>query len=203
MRLIDVHAQLLAMEAAVFHTSDASALLKISGAHASKLLSRLTEAGLLAHLSRGLWAFKDRVEQMALPHYLTDPFPCYISLQSALYHHGMISQIPAVIYAVSIARTKRFVTPLGTVSVHHVHSSFFFGFETADTAEIKMAVPEKALVDFLYFSPAKSKLFRSLPELELPKRFNIREARHMISKIRSVSRRKRVLSLFEGLMSGK
>ena len=203
MRLIDVQARLLDMELAVFNTSDASAWLSISQAHASKLLSRLSEAGLLVHLSRGLWAYKDRVEPMALPQYLTNPFPSYVSLQSALYQHDMISQIPAVIYAVSIARTKRFATPLGIISVHHVHPSFFFGYQTTSMGDIKIATAEKALIDFLYFSPAKSKLFRSLPELELPKRFDMREARHMISLIRSRRRRKRVLGLFEDLISGK
>jgi hypothetical protein len=168
MRLVDVQARLLDMELAVFNTSDASAWLGLSRAHASKLLSRLSEAGLLVHLSRGLWAFKDRVEPMALPQYLTNPFPSYVSLQSALYQHDMIAQIPVVIYAVSIARTKRFATPLGTISVHHVHPSFFFGYKTTAKGDIKIATAEKALIDFLYFSPAKSKLFRSLPELEFP-----------------------------------
>jgi len=203
MRLVDVQARLLDLELAVFNTSDASAWLKISRAHASKLLSRLSEAGLLVHLSRGLWAFKDRVELMALPQYLTNPFPSYVSLQSALYQHDMITQIPAVIYAVSIARTKKFVTPLGTISIHHVHPSFFFGYRTTPKGDIKIATPEKALIDFLYFSPAKSKLFRSLPELELPRRFKISEARHMISMIRSQGRRNRVLSLFENLTSNR
>ena len=52
-----------------------------------------------------------------------------MSLQSALYLHGMISQVPTVTYAVSLARTRRFVTTLGTVSVHHVQPPFFFGFQ--------------------------------------------------------------------------
>ena len=203
MRLVDVQSRLLDMDVAVFHTSDASARLGISRSHASQLLSRLGEAGLLIHLSRGLWAFKDRIEPLALPQYLTNPFPSYVSLQTALYQHGLISQIPVVTYAVSIARTKRFATPLGTVSVHHVQPSFFFGYETAPKGNVKIATQEKALIDFLYLSPAKSKLFRSLPELELPKRFDIREARHMISLIRSRRRRKRVLRLFEDLISGK
>lgn len=203
MRLVDVQARLLNMDVAVFHTSDASAWLGIFPSHASKLLSRLAEAGLLVHLSRGLWAFKDRVEPLALPQYLTDPFPSYVSLQTALYQHDMISQIPVVTYAVSIARTKRVATPLGTVSIHHVHPSFFFGYETTHKGDVRIATQEKALIDFLYLSPAKSKLFRSLPELQLPRRFNIRAARHMISMIRSRRRRKRVLSLFEDLISGK
>ena len=58
----------------------------------------------------------------------------------------MISQVPAVTYAVSLARTRRFATPVGTVSVHHVQPSFFFGFEDAGRGG-RLATPEKALVD--------------------------------------------------------
>ncbi len=201
MRLVEVHARLLTMEGAVFQTADASAWLNISQAHASQLLSRLAEFGHLVHLKRGRWAFRDRVELLDLPQYLTNPFPSYISLQSALYYHGMISQIPAVTYAVSIARTKTYETPLGVISVHHVHPSFFFGYEARENTDIKMATPEKALIDFLYLSPAKSKLFHALPELELPKNFRMKEARHMLSFIRSVRRRKLVRDRLDRLIS--
>ena len=32
-------------------------------------------------------------------------------------------------YAVTLARTRRYTTPLGTVSLHHVRPAFFFGYE--------------------------------------------------------------------------
>ena len=200
MKLVDVHSRLLEMEVAVFQTSDAAACLNIDNAHASKLLARLTSAGHLVHLSRGLWAFKDRVEFLALPEYLTNPFPSYISLQSALYYHDMISQIPTVIYAVSISRTKKYETPLGVVSIHHVNPSFFFGFELMGRGIAKMATPEKALIDFLYLSPARSNLFRALPELEFPKNFSTKEAHKIIAKIRSVRRKNLVKKLSEELI---
>lgn len=197
MKLVDVHTMLLEMNVPVFQTSDAAARLNIENAHASKLLSRLSLSGHLVHLRRGLWAFKDKVEPLALPVYLTDPYPSYVSLQSALYYHGMISQIPTITYAVSIDRTKIYDTPLGAVSVHHVHPSFFFGFETIGKGMAKMATPEKALIDFFYLSPAKSNLFRALPELELPKNFSARRAYKIISQIRSARRKNLVGRLFE------
>jgi len=196
-KLIDVHAKLLGMDVPVFMTSDAAACLNIDSAHASKLLSRLSLSGHLVHLRRGLWAFRDKVEPLALPVYLIDPFPSYVSLQSALYFHDMISQIPAITYAVSIDRTKIHDTPLGVVSVHHVHPSFFFGFETTGKGIAKMATQEKALIDFLYLSPAKSNLFRALPELELPRNFSAKKANKIIDQIRSRRRKNLVRSLFE------
>jgi len=203
MKLVDVHTKLLDMKVAVFQTSDAAACLNIDNAHASKLLARLSLAGHLVHLSRGLWAFKERVELLALPEYLTNPFPSYVSLQSALYHHDMISQIPVITYAISISRTRRYETPLGMVSVHHVQPSFFFGFESIGKGIAKMATPEKALLDFLYLSPSKSNLFKTLPELEFPKSFSVKRARRIIDRMRSTRRKNLVKRLFDELCSSK
>jgi predicted transcriptional regulator of viral defense system len=36
-----------------------------------------------------------------LPELISAPWPAYVSLQSALHHHGVIEQIPSVIYAVT------------------------------------------------------------------------------------------------------
>ena len=203
MKLVDVHARLLKMGIPVFQTSDAAVYLGIGSAHASKLLARLAASGHLARLGRGRWGFKDRIEPFALPEYLTAPFPSYVSLQSALYHHGMISQIPSVLYAVSIARTRTYVTALGTVSVHHVDPSLFFGYQPATKGPGKIARPEKALIDFLYLSPARTRLFRALPELEFPRGFKVNEARKIIRRIRPVRRRNHVSRLFEEIWKAR
>jgi len=197
MRLVDVHARLLKMGVPVFQTSDAAAYLSIGNSHASKLMARLAASGHVARLARGRWGFRDQINPFALPEYLTAPYPSYVSLQSALYHHGMISQIPAVLYAVSIARTKNYANPMGTVSVHHVDPSFFFGYQPAGKGPGKIATPEKALIDFLYLSPARTRLFQALPELDLPKRFKVNAARSIIRRIRPVRRRNHVSRLFE------
>ncbi|MCX6577955.1 MAG: hypothetical protein NTV82_16390 [Candidatus Aminicenantes bacterium] len=203
MRLVDVHARLLKMGIPVFQTSDAAAYLGVGSAHASKLLARLAASEHLARLGRGRWGFKDRIDPFALPEYLTSPYPSYVSLQSALYHHGMISQIPSVLYAVSLARTKTYKTALGTVSVHHFDPSFFFGHQPAAKGSGKIATPEKALIDFLYLSPARTRLFRALPELEFPGGFKVNEGRKIIRRIRSVRRRNHASRLFEQLLEGR
>jgi predicted transcriptional regulator of viral defense system len=203
MRLVDVHARLLKMGLPVFQTSDAAAYLGVGNAHASKLLARLAASGHLARLGRGRWGFKDRIDLLALPEYLTAPYPSYASLQSALYHHGMISQIPAVLYAVSIDRTKTHDTDLGMVSIHHVHPSFFFGHQPAGKGPGKIATPEKALIDFLYLSPTRTRLFQALPELEFPGEFKVSEARKIIRRIRAVRRRNHVSRLFEEIWKAR
>lgn len=202
MRLIDALATLSAMQAPVFDTSDAAAHLGVDTAHASTVLARLAATRHVVRLRRGVWAFRDRVDPLALPEYLTSPFPSYVSLHSALYLHGMIDQLPVVTYAVSLARTRRYTTPLGTVSIHHVDPGFFFGFENAGSSGGRLATPEKALVDFLYLAPARSKLFRALPELELPARFSRRRARAIVARIGSARRRTMVSRALEAIILG-
>ena len=199
MQLIQVHSELKKLKLAIIQTRDVAAYLNLSTAHSSKLLARLAQHGHLVHLNRGWWAFPEKTDPLMLPEYLTYPFPSYISLQTALYYHGMISQIPTVIYAVSLARTRIFKTPLAEISIHHVDAHFFFGFESLGDQQIKIATPEKALLDTLYLSPAKTQLFRRLPELELPNHFNLKKANEMIEKIRSPLRRTMVKKQFEAL----
>lgn len=203
MTLLNVLSAVAAMDAPVFTTRDAAARLRVPNGHASTSLARLAASGHLLRLRRGVWAVPGRVDALAMPEYLTAPLPAYVSLQSALYLHGMISQMPAVTYAVTLARTRRYATPLGVVSLHHVQPTFFFGFEDHGDAGGRLATPEKALVDFLYLAPARSKLFRALPELQWPKRFRAGVARDMVRRIEPARRRAFVAAKLDALLSAR
>jgi len=166
-------------------TGDAAAVLGISIEAASHTLRRLALAGLVSPVRKAVWALDDRPDPLALGEYVTAPYPSYVSLQTALYRHGMVTQIPTMIYLVSLARTCNVETKLATYSVHHVQPEFFGGFEHDPGSGVKLASPEKALVDFLYLSPTRSRLFAALPELELPRSFRRREAQRWVGRIPS------------------
>ncbi len=200
MRLTDTLAELRDFNQPVLQTADVSARLNIAGNHASKLMARLADSGHVMRIKRGLWIFPDKADPLSLPAYLTAPFPSYISLQTALYHRGMVSQIPGVVYAISVARTRSYATPLGTFSIHHVCPSFYFGYETADGSGVRMATPEKALIDVLYLMPARSRLFRALPEVEIPRGFSRKKARAMIRRVTSAGRRTMLENRFSRLL---
>lgn len=176
---------LRALATPAFTTSDAAARLGLSVAAASKTLDRLRAAGLARFIRRGLWTVQETLEPLVLAEYLTAPHPAYVSLQTALHLHGMIEQIPAVIYVVSLARSHRIRTTLGTFSVHRVAPEFFGGFDVLRRSGAKVATPEKALLDVLYLSGGRSRLFAALPELELPRRLRLDRARAWIKKIPS------------------
>ncbi|HCU25192.1 MAG TPA: hypothetical protein DF383_09250 [Deltaproteobacteria bacterium] len=72
--------------------------------------------------------------------------PSYLSFESALYRHGILSQSPRG--ALTLATTKRpgeFDTPLGRIRFIHLKNSLFFGYD-----ENRIAYPEKAWLDLIY-----------------------------------------------------
>jgi predicted transcriptional regulator of viral defense system len=171
-----------------FETRDVAALLRVSPANASVLLSRLARGGFVRRVARGLWAADDAAGPDRLVEQLAAPYPAYVSLQSALFRRGLIEQVPSVVYAVTPGRTRRVTTPLGAVSFHRIPAALFEGFAVGDDG-VKMATAEKALFDLLYLGPTRSRLFAQLPEFELPRTFRWKEVRRWLDKIPGKSRR--------------
>jgi hypothetical protein len=184
-----------------FTTSDAAVRLGVSGEAASHTLRRLQVEGLARCIRRGLWTLGDLMEPLVLAEYLTAPHPAYVSLQTALHLHGMIEQIPSVVYVVSLARSHRVRTTLGTFSVHRVAPRFFGGFDVTPGSGAKVATPEKALLDVFYLSGTRSRMFAALPELELPPTFRRDIAHEWIARIPSVRLRSIVSHRLDALLS--
>ncbi len=172
-----------------FETRDAVALLGVTPANADVILRRLARGGMLTHVSRGRWSSSREIHRFALPELISSPYPAYVSLQSGLFHHGLIEQVPAVIYAVTIGRPRRVSTPFGVVSFHRMPPELFSGFEVDDASDSKIATAEKALFDLLYLAPARSRLFAKLPELEIPRGFRWSQLQRYVALVKAPSRR--------------
>lgn len=200
MSLNKAFARLLHTSVPVIRTNDAAALWAVSPATASKMLARLAQAGHIKHLQRGLWLVDGKAHPWTLHSYLVDPSPSYLSLQTALFHHGMIEQIPTVTHVVSTARTRTIkAAGIGIYMVHQVAPAFFCGFTPLAGGPTQMAVPEKALIDYFYFRPTRTRTFRALPELELPKKFSMKKARTFASLIAHAPRRVMVENLLDSM----
>ncbi len=195
MKLLSAYKIIKKFDTPIFHTDEVAIKLGVSNKYGYKLLKQLSDQDLVVHLRRGLWGLRDQLDPLIVPDYLTAPLPSYVSLQSALYHHGIISQIPLIFYAVSLARTRTYTTPVGTYSIHHIHPELFFGFDIIGEPAIYMAGPEKSLFDFFYFKSTKSKLFYALPEVEIPQKFDWDKMRQYTTKISNKSRQAMVLNL--------
>lgn len=194
-------AHLQALGKPVVTTDDVALATGAERSAATHVLDRLSKAGLLKRIRRGLWTTDLNLDPLRLPEYLTAPLPSYISLQSALFLHGMVSQIPTVIYAASLAQTRRVRTALGTFSIHRLAPSFFGGYETVKNSGVQLASPEKALLDIFYLAPARSRLFADLPEVELPNRFDRKQAAYWIRRIPAGPRRRSVELRLERVLS--
>ena len=198
MRLNEFYQKLVAIGLPAFRTEDVAILSDITNQHASQLLTRLGQAKQVIQIKRGVWILSEKIEPLALPYFLTIPAPSYISLQSALSYHGMIMQMPEIVYAVSLARTRIYTNPIATVSIHHLMPKMIFGYNEI-SPYINMATPEKALIDFFYLHQARSRKFVKLPELELPNNFNTKRMMQYIKMIPDQKRRQKVLELYDGL----
>jgi len=180
----EAYAKLRKLGVPVLDTADAAAALHMSTPTATKVLSRLSHAGLIKAIRHGTWWVDGEIDPYCLPNYLVAPFESYLSLQTALHLRGLIEQIPEVYYVASHARTSLIATRAGTFSIHHLAPEVFGGYEVLPSGA-KLASAEKALFDFAYLSAGRSRLFTSLPELELPRGFRRAELKRWVAKIPS------------------
>ena len=189
MNQIEALQRLRALSTPVIETRDVAALLQASTSNATTILRRLAQRGMITHLSRGRWLVNEKIDRLALPELILAPYPAYVSLQSALFHHGLIEQIPSVLYAVTPARPRRLRTPLGTISFHRIPPELFQGFELSSRSDAKIATPEKALFDMLYLAPGRSRLFSIQPELTIPRSFPWARLKDFTKLVKSAGRR--------------
>lgn len=170
MRATDAYGDLMRMGRAIVTTREAAARWKTEPRTAGDRLRALEEAGLVRRLRRGLWALDPQVEPFAAASYLTAPFPAYISLWSALSHHGMIEQIPRRISVASLDRAREIRTTIGTYTIHHLAPELFDGYQGTEELGY-LATPEKALFDAVYVrAAAGSRAY--FPELTIPSDFD-------------------------------
>jgi predicted transcriptional regulator of viral defense system len=184
----------------VVTTNDVTLALGLERSAATQTLKRLAAAGLLNRVRHGLWAVDPTLDPLLLPEYLTAPFPSYVSFQSALYLRGMVSQVPEVTYVASLAQTRKVKTSLGAFSIHRIAPTFFGGYDTLPESGVRLATPEKAVIDTLYLGPTRSRMFAHLPEIEIPKGFERRKAEEWIARIPAGPRRTSVEQRLDRLL---
>lgn len=86
--------------------------------------------------------------------------PSYVSLESALAWYALIPEGVYSVTSVTTQKTQDFSTPLGTFTYRHIKPELLFGY-TIENYEasgrlqrgVKMAEPEKAILDILYLNP--------------------------------------------------
>lgn len=183
MSTTDALGDLLRMDGAIVTTREAAARWKVDQRVAGQRLRALERGGLVRRIRRGLWALDPQIKPGVVPPFLTAPFPAYVSLQSALYRHGVIEQIPSQIFVASLDRTQRIETSVGTYQIHHLAPEVFGGFDGSEETSY-LARPEKAIFDTVYVTAAHRGQAH-FPELTLPADFDDAELKQWTSRIPS------------------
>ncbi len=181
MKAIEALGRLHGLRRPIIQTREAAARLGVSRSRASQLLSSFEQVGLARRLKRGLWALQPDTDPFTVPPHLTAPLPAYVSFWSALFRHGMIEQVPRLIFVASLARTQRIATPLGAYSIHHLAPELFAGFDGSEELGY-VTQPEKALFDTVFLRAAVGGS-AALPELELPAGFREKKLEEWIDRV--------------------
>jgi len=86
--------------------------------------------------------------------------PSYVSLESALSYYHFIPEGVYSMQAISTVKTISYTTPAGNFNYHSVKPAYFFGYAVvyADWLPVRIAQPEKAILDYLYLNSKLNRL---------------------------------------------
>jgi predicted transcriptional regulator of viral defense system len=199
---VTVEQAIQALGRPIFTTREIAAVRKGTLSATSQVLTRMARQRLLVKAARGIWCIHTdpRFSRFGLVPYLAGNNRAYVSLLSALNLHGLINQIPQVIYAVSTGPTRLVRTAVGSFSFHQIQPGFFDGFDwNGPSRSFLLATPEKAIVDSFYLSTRKGNRFRYLPELDVTDGPVVDAINHWIDRIQDPLIRKSVKKKAEGL----
>lgn len=144
-------------------------------------ISEWIDKGYIKQIIKGQYVFCDKSIDENDLFYISNKLstPSYISLQSALSFYGLIPEGVFSVTAVSSKRKIEYRTPYALFTYNKIKPSMFFGYNIVkkNNNEIKIANPEKSLIDLLYLN---STLNSEDDFCEL--RLNIEIARKIIRK---------------------
>lgn len=150
----------LALERAVhgvFTRAEAACWSDGEGARLDALLKRAVAAGEVLRIRRGLFCLSARYMQSPIHAFeLAQRIhgPSYVSLESALAHHGWIPEAVYTVTSVTQGRSRTFDTPVGHFSYTRIPQEVLFTGVRRETLEVGssffVAEPLKALADYVY-----------------------------------------------------
>ncbi|OGG30558.1 hypothetical protein A2973_05775 [Candidatus Gottesmanbacteria bacterium RIFCSPLOWO2_01_FULL_49_10] len=126
-------------------------------------LRKLTRMRILVKLERGIYVLAHRIPDAFLMANVLHG-PSYVSFESALNMHGMLSQFPYEVTSVTTNKPLQKTVQDRFYSYAHIQPSLYWGYEKVRGALV--AHPEKALLDQAYFAARGLRQF-SVDEYDL------------------------------------
>lgn len=154
---LDRFAKLAALGEMVFHDSDLASLWQISNKNTLyTTLKRYTKQKLLYRLWKGMYALKP-AEQIN-PYFLgikAIHTYAYVSTETILFNSGIISQRSAAISLIS-SISRRFSLAGQDYVCRKLANGYLFQSDGITESDgIRLASPERAVADLLYYNPLK------------------------------------------------
>lgn len=114
-----------------------------------KRIQRLTKNKILQKLIKGKYYFTlNNVSDFTMANFLYQP--SYISMQSALSFHSIMTGFSYQITSISAKKTKSFIINEKDFVYSKIATKLFWGWEKKE--DFLIAKPEKALLDYVYFA---------------------------------------------------
>jgi predicted transcriptional regulator of viral defense system len=146
---------LLGIAKPFFSKEEAAHALDISPRSAAVVCSRYVKKGLLTRLKRNLYVRTETLKTLAqedlfrIANFLQ--VPSYISLTTALFHHGITTQLQRNVFeSVSVQRSKTYVRGGLTFRYVKIDRKLYTGFDRDKGVFIASA--EKAVLDCFYLT---------------------------------------------------
>lgn len=134
----------------LFTLTDFSRIYSITNKNSlSKKIQSLEQKKLIRRLINGKYALSiSPVSEFKIAQFILSP--SYISLESALSFHGIITGFPYSITSITTKTTKTYIIDKKEFSYSHLAPKFLWGYEKQE--DFLIATKEKALLDYCYLS---------------------------------------------------
>ncbi len=144
----------------------------------SRRLVEWQRKGYIQKVRRGYYCFEDRKKDERFLYFSANKIysPSYVSFESALAYYSLIPEGVFTTTSATTRNTANFETSLGNFAYRHLKPSLFFGYRLLQEEDytLKMANPEKVLLDYFYLNR-----INTLAEME-GMRFNLRLVKEMV-----------------------
>lgn len=169
-------------------------------------LTRWIKKGLLIRLRQGLYTFSEyKVDSDYILYFANKIYsPSYIGLHTALSFYGIIPEAVLQITSVTSLKTASFNNEFGDYIYKSVKDELIFGYDLkifSGERVLKIAKPEKAILDLLYLYPfytsEKELLELRFDEDFLHCNFDIKLFREYIDRFNSKALEKRANKLLK------
>ena len=147
-----------------FTTMDIKQLLEIkSNRSVHEIIKKFVDTKILTQIEKGKYYLTNcNVSDFEIAQFIY--IPSYISLETALNYHGILSQFPVEITSVTTKSTICKTIMNNIYSYSKINPKLFFGYYKEK--QYLIAYPEKALFDQLYFISKGLKTQQYLDEMD-------------------------------------